>query len=79
MQAGLFHGGLCCAVLATYVLSMQLAGVPYAAATALFIPILAIAVGARTKQSIATVAVIGLAVACACFFVFTKVLIIDLP
>ncbi|MGI9244546.1 MAG: tripartite tricarboxylate transporter substrate binding protein [Verrucomicrobiales bacterium] len=73
------HGALSCLILALYVLSMQAAGVSYLFATMVFIPALAMVGGARSKRSIAVVAVLGVALACACFFIFTKVLVIDLP
>jgi tripartite-type tricarboxylate transporter receptor subunit TctC len=73
------HGALSCAVLAGYVLSMQVVGVSYIFATMAFIPALAIAGGARSKRALATVTILGIALACACFFIFTKVLVIDLP
>ena len=58
---------------------MQVAGVSYIFATMAFIPALAFVGRARSKRSIATVAVLGMVLACACFFIFTKVLVIDLP
>ena len=73
------HGALSCLVLTLYVISMQVAGAPYVFATMAFIPALAFMGGARSRRSIATVAVLGLVLACACFFIFTKVLVIDLP
>ena len=73
------HGALSCLVLTLYVISMQVAGVSYVFATMAFIPALAFMGGARSKRSIATVTVLGMVLACACFFIFTKVLVIDLP
>jgi hypothetical protein len=73
------HAALSGAVLAAYVLSMQAFGIPYAVATSVFIPALAIVAGARTAPSVAKVTALGIAMACACFFIFTKVLVIDLP
>ena len=73
------HGALSCLVLTFYVISMQVAGVSYVFATMAFIPALAFMGGARSKRSIATVVVLGMVLACACFFIFTKVLVIDLP
>ena len=73
------HGALSCLILGVYVLSMQSVGVPYVVATMAFVPALAVVVGARSKQAIAKVAALGFALACACFFIFTKVLVIDLP
>ena len=73
------HGALSCATLAVYVLFMQWLGLTYVVATMLFIPALALVCGARTKKSVATVAALGVVFACACFFIFTKVLVIDLP
>lgn len=73
------HGALSCLVLTLYVISMQVAGVSYVFATMAFIPALAFMGGARSKRSIATVTVLGMVLASACFFIFTKVLVIDLP
>ena len=73
------HGALSCLVLTLYVISMQVAGVSYVFATMAFIPALAFMGGARSKRSIVTMAVLGMVLACACFFIFTKVLVIDLP
>lgn len=73
------HITLSCSVLAAYVLSMQVVGVSYVFATMAFIPALAVVGGARSKRSVATVTVLGIALACACFFIFTEVLVIDLP
>ena len=73
------HGALSCLVLTLYVISMQVAGVSYIFATMAFIPALAFVGGARSKRSIVTMAVLGMVLACACFFIFTKVLVIDLP
>ncbi|MFT4549573.1 MAG: tripartite-type tricarboxylate transporter receptor subunit TctC [Pseudoalteromonas tetraodonis] len=73
------HGVLSCAVLAVYVVSMQVFGIPYLFATMAFVPALAVVVGARSMQSVARVTVLGIALACGCFFIFTKVLVIDLP
>ena len=58
---------------------MQVVGVSYVFATMAFIPALAVVGGARSKRSVATVTVLGIALACACFFIFTEVLVIDLP
>ena len=58
---------------------MQVVGVSYLFATMAFIPALAVVGGARSKRSVATVTILGIALACACFFIFTKVLVIDLP
>jgi len=73
------HGVLSCAVLAFYLLSMQVVGVPYVFATMVFVPALAVVVGARSKKSIARVTALGIALAYGCFFIFTKILVIDLP
>lgn len=73
------HGALSCLVLTLYVISMQVAGVSYIFATMAFIPALAFVGGARSKRSIVTMAVLGMVLASACFFIFTKVLVIDLP
>ena len=73
------HGALSCLVLTLYVISMQAAGVSYIFATMAFIPALAFVGGARSKRSIVTMAVFGMVLASACFFIFTKVLVIDLP
>jgi tripartite-type tricarboxylate transporter receptor subunit TctC len=73
------HGVLSCLILGVYVISMQSVGVPYVFATMAFVPALAVVVGARSKQAIAKVAALGIALACGCFLIFTKVLVIDLP
>ena len=73
------HGALSCLVLTLYVISMQVAGVSYIFATMAFIPVLAFVGGARSKRSIVTTAVLGMVLASACFLIFTKVLVIDLP
>lgn len=73
------HGALTLAILAGYLTSMQWAKIPYPIATMIFIPVLAIAVGARSPRAILKVTVAGIAIAWACFFIFTKLLIIDLP
>ena len=73
------HGALSCAVLVAYVVAMQVVGVSYIIATMVFVPGLALVCGARSKRSIATITGLGIVFACACFFIFTKVLVIDLP
>jgi len=73
------NGALCCLALSAYVLLMQAVGMSYLPATMIFIPVLAMIVGARSQKSVAMVAVLGVVFACACFFIFTKVLVIDLP
>lgn len=73
------HGALSCAVLVAYVMAMQVVGISYIIATMIFVPGLALVCGARSKRSLATIAGLGVVFACACFFIFTKVLVIDLP
>ena len=73
------HGALCCLALSVYVFLMQAAGMSYLLATMIFIPVLAMVVGARSQKSVAMVAALGVVFACACFLIFTKVLVIDLP
>lgn len=73
------HGAVSCLILSAYVLSMQLVGVPYVFATMAFVPALAVGVGARSARAIANVTSLGIAIACGSFFIFTKVLVIDLP
>lgn len=73
------HGALSCAVLVIYVLLMQVVGVSYLFATMLFIPALAFVFGARSQKTLVMVAALGIVLASTCFFIFTKVLVIDLP
>ena len=73
------HGLAVLAVLSIYLLAMQLAHVPYPWATMALIPALAIVCGARSPAAIARITAIGTAVAWSCFFIFTRILVIDLP
>ena len=73
------HGVFSCLVLITYLLLMQIAGFSYIVATVLFIPALAFVFGARSAKSLGFAAVLAVALSIACFLVFTKVLVIDLP
>ena len=65
--------------LAAYVIAMQIAGLPYAFATMAFVPLIGIATGGRSPAAIGRLVGVGIALGSACFFVFTKVLVIDLP
>ncbi|MGB0144406.1 MAG: tripartite tricarboxylate transporter substrate-binding protein [Akkermansiaceae bacterium] len=73
------HGLFSCLVLVSYLLLMQVVGLSYMIATILFIPALAYVFGARSGKSLGFVAVLAVALSIACFLVFTKVLVIDLP
>lgn len=73
------HGVFSCLILITYLLLMQIAGFSYIVATVLFIPALAFVFGARSAKSLGFAAVLAVALSIACFLVFTKVLVIDLP
>lgn len=73
------HGFLTLAVIAAYVLAMQLAGTPHLAATMVFFPVLGVASGARAPKTIARLAIAGIVLAAACHVLFTRVLVIDLP
>lgn len=73
------HCALTAGVLACYVFAMQYVTVPYAIATMGFIPVLAFVIGARTPQTIIRITGLGIVLALLCFFIFTKVLVIDLP
>lgn len=73
------HATLTLAILSGYLLSMQWIGIPYPIATMIFIPALAVAVGARSPLAIVKITGTGIAIAWGCFFIFTKLLVIDLP
>jgi tripartite-type tricarboxylate transporter receptor subunit TctC len=66
-------------VLAAYVLAMQIVSLPYAVATAGFIPLMGMAAGARSRRGMILLAGVGALLAWGCFFLFTEVLVIDLP
>ncbi len=67
------------ATLALYVLGMQVVRLPYALATAVFVPLMGFVVGARSRGSMVCLLGVGVALGWACFLIFTKVLVIDLP
>ena len=73
------HASLTLAILAAYLISMQWIEIPYPIATMIFIPALAMAVGARSPGVILKVTGAGIAIAWGSFFIFTKLLVIDLP
>lgn len=73
------HGVASGGVLVGYLLLMQVAGLSYIVATIVFIPALAYVYGARSPKSLAVVALLTVLLSCTCFFIFTKVLVIDLP
>jgi len=66
-------------ILACYLLSMQVIDLPYPIATMIFIPVLAVAIGARSPHAILKVTGAGIAISWGSFFIFTKFLVIDLP
>ena len=66
-------------ILAGYLLSMQVIDLPYPIATMIFIPVLAVAIGARSPHAILKVTGAGIAISWGSFFIFTKFLVIDLP
>jgi hypothetical protein len=66
-------------VLAAYVLAMQFVSLPYAVATAGFIPLMGMAAGARSRRGMVLLTGVGALLAWGCFFLFTEVLVIDLP
>ena len=66
-------------ILALYVLAMQVAGLSFATATVLFIPLMGIAAGARSLRNVALLTAAGALLAWGCVLVFTEVLVIDLP
>lgn len=66
-------------VLVAYLLAMQFVGLSFLLATMVAVPFIAAVVGAREWAVRLRVAGIGAALALGCFFVFTKVLVIDLP
>lgn len=67
------------AMMAGYVVAMQILGASFLWATMIFIPVLGILVGARSRSAIFRVSCLGISVSVACFLIFTKVLVIDLP
>jgi tripartite-type tricarboxylate transporter receptor subunit TctC len=73
------HALLTLAILTGYLISMQWLNIPYPIATMIFIPVLAMATGARSPGTILKITGIGIATAWGCFFIFTKFLVIDLP
>lgn len=73
------HGAISCLVLISYLLLMQVTGFSYIVATILFIPALAFVFGARSVKSLGFVSILGVVLSIACFLIFTKVLVIDLP
>jgi tripartite-type tricarboxylate transporter receptor subunit TctC len=73
------HVSFTVALLAAYVLAMQAVGASYPVATMVFIPLLGIVAGARSPRAIIGICGIGIGLAWACFLIFTKMLVIDLP
>jgi len=61
------------------VLAMQIFGLPYAFATAAFIPLMGRAAGARSWRTTTRLVVTGIGLGWACSLIFTKLLVIDLP
>ncbi len=66
-------------ILALYVLAMQVAGLSFATATVLFIPLMGIAAGVRSLRNVALLTAAGALLAWGCVLVFTEVLVVDLP
>ena len=66
-------------VLTVYVLVMQVGSLSYAAATACFVPLMGLAAGARSRRSLALLVCTGIGLGWGCAFLFTQVLVIDLP
>ncbi len=66
-------------VMSVYVFVMQSFDLSYIIATAAFIPLLAIAIGARSKRDLIALTTMGICLGMACFVLFTKLLVIDLP
>ncbi len=69
----------CVGALVAYVLAMQIFGLPYAFATAAFIPLMGRAAGARSWRTTTRLVVTGIGLGWACSLIFTKLLVIDLP
>lgn len=67
------------ALIGVYVLAMQKLSLSYAVATAAFIPAMGLAMGRRSWKATGQLAAIGLCLSLATWFVFTRVLVIDLP
>ena len=67
------------AVLAIYVAAMQFGGIGFAVATTCFIPVMGITAGARSMRNVIFLVGGGFVLAWGCLFLFTKVLVIDLP
>lgn len=66
-------------VLALYLFAMQWAALPYLIATTCFIPLMGFAAGARSLRKLVLLGGTGALLATGCFFLFTEVLVIDLP
>lgn len=71
--------GAICAVLVLYLIAMQVVALSFVIATMLIIPLLGMVVGARSGRVRMQLVGVGVAVALGCFFVFTRILVIDLP
>ena len=66
-------------VMSAYVLAMQFINLSYITATAAFVPLMALAIGACSKRDLMALVAIGVALGVGCFVLFTKLLVIDLP
>ena len=73
------YAGIALALLTAYVLLMQFANLSFAIATTLFIPLMGFAVGARLKRNILLLGAAGALIAFGTQFLFTEILVIDLP